>query len=269
MQSHYGSQAPAAAGGYYAPPGSQQPPHPYAMWAGQQPMVPYGAPPGTPFYPGGIFAPPPGQPGAYPYTTPANPAASRGEDGSDADANGEVNGVKPGEGPNGAGLVDHSQMMSQHMDPQGQAPQHVHHPGVVVDPAQQYWQHQAGAMPAGQVMQVPGQHPGAEMWMQSGQDERELKRQRRKQSNRESARRSRLRKQAECEDLGKRVEKLNDENKMLRDEIIRLQQACATLTEDRSSLEDNMRGLGSNPKASGKDGKTKGKDDTDVKAEAK
>jgi len=51
------------------------------------------------------------------------------------------------------------------------------------------------ARPAARVVQVPGQHPGAEMWMQSGQDERELKRQRRKQSNRESARRSRLRKQ--------------------------------------------------------------------------
>ena len=59
---------------------------------------------------------------------------------------------------------------------------------------------------------MPGQHPGAEMWLQGGQDERELKRQRRKQSNRESARRSRLRKQAECEDLGKRVDKLQDEN---------------------------------------------------------
>jgi hypothetical protein len=39
-------------------------------------------------------------------------------------------------------------------------------------------------------------------------DERELKRMRRKQSNRESARRSRLRKQAECEALGRQVKDL-------------------------------------------------------------
>ncbi len=44
-----------------------------------------------------------------------------------------------------------------------------------------------------------------------------MKRQRRKQSNRESARRSRLRKQAECEDLGVKVSTLDMENKSLKD----------------------------------------------------
>ena len=48
------------------------------------------------------------------------------------------------------------------------------------------------------------------------QDEREVKRQRRKQSNRESARRSRLRKQAECEALAVRVNELMNENVKLR-----------------------------------------------------
>ena len=48
------------------------------------------------------------------------------------------------------------------------------------------------------------------------QDEREVKRQKRKQSNRESARRSRLRKQAECEDLGGRVAALVAENNSMR-----------------------------------------------------
>lgn len=48
------------------------------------------------------------------------------------------------------------------------------------------------------------------------QDEREVKRQRRKQSNRESARRSRLRKQAECETLSQKVDALVDENARLR-----------------------------------------------------
>ncbi|GJY17349.1 retrovirus-related pol polyprotein from transposon TNT 1-94 [Tanacetum coccineum] len=57
----------------------------------------------------------------------------------------------------------------------------------------------------------------ADQWVQ---DERELKRQKRKQSNRESATRSRLRKQADCEELQARVEALNSENHSLRDELI-------------------------------------------------
>lgn len=51
------------------------------------------------------------------------------------------------------------------------------------------------------------------------QDERELKRQRRKQSNRESARRSRLRKQAECEGLAQKVVELETENTKLKDKV--------------------------------------------------
>ncbi|KAJ4870652.1 G-box-binding factor 3 [Raphanus sativus] len=51
------------------------------------------------------------------------------------------------------------------------------------------------------------------------QNERELKRERRKQSNRESARRSRLRKQAETEELGRKVEALTAENMVLRSEL--------------------------------------------------
>ncbi|GJU95375.1 common plant regulatory factor 1-like protein isoform X1 [Tanacetum coccineum] len=54
------------------------------------------------------------------------------------------------------------------------------------------------------------------------QNERELKRERRKQSNRESARRSRLRKQAEAEELAKKVEALTSENLTLKSEINRL-----------------------------------------------
>ena len=58
------------------------------------------------------------------------------------------------------------------------------------------------------------------------QDEREVKRQRRKQSNRESARRSRLRKQAECEALAVRVNELMNENNKLRaanEQLLKLQ----------------------------------------------
>ena len=69
------------------------------------------------------------------------------------------------------------------------------------------------------------------------QDEREVKRQRRKQSNRESARRSRLRKQAECEALAVRVNELMNENVKLRaanEQLLKLQhltshQVCVAL----------------------------------------
>jgi plant G-box-binding factor len=75
--------------------------------------------------------------------------------------------------------------------------------------------------------------PPAELWLT---DEREVKRQRRKQSNRESARRSRLRKQAECEELGTRVDTLTVENIALRTELSRVTEECKRLQAENSSL---------------------------------
>ncbi|KAL5819408.1 hypothetical protein ACOSQ4_023250 [Xanthoceras sorbifolium] len=72
------------------------------------------------------------------------------------------------------------------------------------------------------------------------QDERELKRQKRKQSNRESARRSRLRKQAECEELQGRVEALNGENRSLRDELQRLSEDCEKLSSENNSIKEEL-----------------------------
>jgi plant G-box-binding factor len=74
-----------------------------------------------------------------------------------------------------------------------------------------------------------------------GLDEREVKIQRRKQSNRESARRSRLRKQAECEGLGQKVEDLEQENGKLRSELSRLQCLCEKLLSDNTELKTNLR----------------------------
>ncbi|KAL5715173.1 hypothetical protein ACHQM5_017036 [Ranunculus cassubicifolius] len=71
------------------------------------------------------------------------------------------------------------------------------------------------------------------LWVQ---DERELKRQRRKLSNRESARRSRLRKQAECEELQVKVESLSDENTNLRKELERLAEERQKLAIENTSL---------------------------------
>ncbi|XP_042017807.1 G-box-binding factor 1-like isoform X3 [Salvia splendens] len=77
-----------------------------------------------------------------------------------------------------------------------------------------------------------------DQWIQ--QDEREIKKQKRKQSNRESARRSRLRKQAECEDLQHRVDLLNGENRGLTDELQRLSEECGKLISENNSIKDEL-----------------------------
>ncbi|XP_024518719.1 G-box-binding factor 1 isoform X1 [Selaginella moellendorffii] len=78
---------------------------------------------------------------------------------------------------------------------------------------------------------------GSDMW---SQDERELKRQRRKQSNRESARRSRLRKQAECEELSTRVDALAVENAALRSELGRLMEERNKLAQENVTLMEQV-----------------------------
>nr|AAD42937.1 G-box binding protein 1 [Catharanthus roseus] len=75
--------------------------------------------------------------------------------------------------------------------------------------------------------------PG-ETWLQN---ERELKRERRKQSNRESARRSRLRKQAETEELAKKVQTLTAENMTLRSEINKLTENSEHLRHESALLD--------------------------------
>ncbi|KAJ7953394.1 BZIP transcription factor family protein [Quillaja saponaria] len=76
-----------------------------------------------------------------------------------------------------------------------------------------------------------------QLWMQ---DERELKRQRRKQSNRESARRSRLRKQAECDELAVRAEALKEENANLRSEVSRIRSEYEQLLSENVSLKERV-----------------------------
>ncbi|XP_024996387.1 bZIP transcription factor 16-like isoform X9 [Cynara cardunculus var. scolymus] len=78
----------------------------------------------------------------------------------------------------------------------------------------------------------------SQLWLQ--QDERELKRQRRKQSNRESARRSRLRKQAECDELAQRAEVLKEENSSLRAEVSRIRSEYDQLLAQNASLKERL-----------------------------
>ncbi|KAI5656373.1 hypothetical protein M9H77_25166 [Catharanthus roseus] len=85
---------------------------------------------------------------------------------------------------------------------------------------------------------VPARDPvQAQLWIQ---DERELKRQRRKQSNRESARRSRLRKQAECDELAQRAEALKEENNSLRAEVSLIRSEYEQLLAQNAALKERL-----------------------------
>ncbi|XP_060179762.1 bZIP transcription factor 16-like isoform X1 [Lycium barbarum] len=77
----------------------------------------------------------------------------------------------------------------------------------------------------------------SQMWIQ---DEREIKRQKRKQSNRESARRSRLRKQAECDELAQRADVLKEENASLRAEVNRIRSEYEQLHAQNASLKERL-----------------------------
>lgn len=79
----------------------------------------------------------------------------------------------------------------------------------------------------------PGAVVPSESWLPN---ERELKREKRKQSNRESARRSRLRKQAEAEELAKKVNSLTAENMALKSEISRLTENSDKLRLENTTL---------------------------------
>ncbi|CAJ1931053.1 unnamed protein product [Sphenostylis stenocarpa] len=83
----------------------------------------------------------------------------------------------------------------------------------------------------------------SQLWLQ---DERELKRQRRKQSNRESARRSRLRKQAECDELAQRAEALKKENASLRSEVSRIRSEYEQLLSENTALKERLGELPAN-----------------------
>ncbi|KAK1438412.1 hypothetical protein QVD17_04221 [Tagetes erecta] len=75
----------------------------------------------------------------------------------------------------------------------------------------------------------------------STQAERLEKREKRKQCNRESAKRSRMRKQMELENLQVSVEELKNENELLRDELKRVAEECEQLELENVSLKSESR----------------------------
>lgn len=99
--------------------------------------------------------------------------------------------------------------------------------------------------PGRATLPVPQSNLNMSMNTWSGQhmprDEKELKRERRKQSNRESARRSRMRKQQECDDLAKKVNELSSENIALKSEVEQLTKLCRDLEAENVLLMEDVK----------------------------
>lgn len=74
-------------------------------------------------------------------------------------------------------------------------------------------------------------------------DETELKKLRRKQSNRESARRSRLRKQAETQEMSKQVDGLSNTNTELRRQLMTLNEMAEKLSAQNTTLQEYLQVL--------------------------
>ncbi|KAK4742931.1 hypothetical protein SAY87_000932 [Trapa incisa] len=249
MQAYYGAGATPTP--FFASNVASPTPHPY-LWGGQHPLIsPYGTPvPYSAIYPpGGVYAHPniAMTPGSAPYNN--NEVAAKVADGKEgaskknkrtpqnAGSAGNKNGdgakVTSGSGNDcgshsgETGSDDSSDANEDNNQQDFRASDTVHAAGTNV---------QASVTAVASSAVVPGTVM-SDQWIQ---DERELKRQRRKQSNRESARRSRLRKQAECEELQAKVETLTNENHNLREEMQRLSEECEKLLSENSSIKEEL-----------------------------
>ncbi|CAN8286129.1 unnamed protein product [Cochlearia groenlandica] len=278
MQAYYGPRV--AMPPYYnsAMTASGHPPPPPYMWNPQHMMSPYGGP-YTAVYPhgGGVYAHPgipmPGTPlsidtptkstgntynglmkklkefdglamslgNGHPENSEDKQKRSRNSsetegssDGSDGNTNGadEPKLKRSREGTptkDGKHLVKSSSFHSVSQSSGDNGVKHVQGAGAIVSPGVS-----ANSKPfmSQSLAMVP-----PETWLQN---ERELKRERRKQSNRESARRSRLRKQAETEELARKVEALTAENLALRSELNQLNVKSDKLRGTNATLLDKL-----------------------------
>ncbi|CAA7035794.1 unnamed protein product [Microthlaspi erraticum] len=257
MQAYYGGGG--TPNPFFPSPVGSPSPHPY-MWGAQHHMMPpYGTPvPYPAMYPPGAVYAHPSMP-MPPTTGPTNKEAvkdqasgkkSKGNlkrkgDGAEKAPSGSGNdGVSQSDESVTAGSSDENDENANHQD-QGS----VRKPSfgqMLADASSQSntTGEIQGSVPMKPVAPGTNLNIGMDLWAsQAGvpvKDERELKRQKRKQSNRESARRSRLRKQAECEQLQQRVESLTHENQSLRDELQRLSGECEKLKTENNSIQDEL-----------------------------
>ncbi|XP_040986771.1 bZIP transcription factor 16 [Juglans microcarpa x Juglans regia] len=181
----------------------------------------------------------------------SQPKSGGGQDSFEAEAsqNGNsVHGPQNG-GPNTPHTIMNQAMAMVPMSGAGAAPLAVAGPTTNLNIGMDYW----GAPTSSAIPAMRGKAPSTpvaggivtgsrdnvqpQIWLQ---DERELKRQRRKQSNRESARRSRLRKQAECDELAQRAELLTEENANLRSEVSRIRSDYEQLLAENALLKERL-----------------------------
>ncbi|GAB2232074.1 hypothetical protein Droror1_Dr00011096 [Drosera rotundifolia] len=281
MQAYYSA---GAAPPFFASAVASPTPHPY-MWGGQHPFIPpYGTPvPYPALYPaGGVYAHP--NMGMIPTTVQGNAEAEAKngvvKDGGSArksKGNSFFDGSKGeenGNGASGSGNDGASESGESGSEGSLDASDENNQQGPAATKKGSFNQMLAdGANAQNNQTPVPGKPimPGTNLnmavvpvtlvgredlasnhhWIP---DERELKRQKRKQSNRESARRSRLRKQAECEELQRRVEALNSENRSLRDELQGLRDECQKISSENKSIKEELAQLNGGAMAGQEDG---------------
>ncbi|XP_035823466.1 transcription factor HBP-1a isoform X2 [Zea mays] len=251
--------------------------HPY-MWGAQPIVPPYGTPPPPPYVmypPGTVYAHPSTPPAMHPFGHYPMPTNGHAETHGAAPSAPEMNGKsEPGRtsAPSANGITSHSESGSESesegSDDNSQNDSHSKdNDGKedgsqgVVNQTMAMLPMQPGAMVGGVPSSTAANlNIGVDYWAAPGSaavpaahgkapagsargdqwDERELKKQKRKQSNRESARRSRLRKQAECEELGQRAEALRSENSSLRAELERIRKEYEQLLSQNASLKEKL-----------------------------
>ncbi|TYH44702.1 hypothetical protein ES332_D11G213100v1 [Gossypium tomentosum] len=274
MQAYYGAGATPPP--FFASTVASTTPHPY-IWGGQHPLMPpYGTPVPYPviYPPGGVYAHP--NMAIAPSSAPNNADhEEKSADDKDRGATKKSKGTsgskveESGKAASGSGKDGGSQSGESGSEgtADGSDENNQQEPGAVKKGSFGQMLADANMQSNTAVALVPGKPvvpwcpcsatgaakmrpnvsgavaaaaPGVVMHDQWIQDERELKRQKRKQSNRESARRSRLRKQAECEELQARVENLANENCTLRGELQKLSDECEKLSSENSSIKEEL-----------------------------
>ncbi|PNT65790.1 hypothetical protein BRADI_3g02730v3 [Brachypodium distachyon] len=217
--------------GFFPPPVAAGQAHPY-MW-GAQGVHPFHYPVPT----NGNLDPAGAAPGASEINGKNEPGKTSGPSANGITSNSESGSDSESEGSDANSQNDsHSKENDVNENVQsGAVIGGVAGPATNLNIGMDYWGATGSSPLPAMRGKVPSGSVRGEQW-----DERELKKQKRKLSNRESARRSRLRKQAECEELGQRAEVLKSENSSLRAELERVKKEYEELRLKNASLKEKL-----------------------------
>nr|XP_034904856.1 G-box-binding factor 3-like isoform X8 [Populus alba] len=276
IQAYYGSRV-ALPPYYNSGVASGHAPHPY-MWGPPQPMMAtYGAPYAAIYSHGGVYAHPAAVPiGSHPHgpgvlSSPAANTPLSAETPTKSSGNTDQGLLKKLKGFDGLAMsigngdaesAEGGSRLPQSMETEGSSDgsdgntargkkrSREGTPTAVVDPGMTKALelrnppsvNVAKTNPA--TIPQPGAVLPSEAW---SPNDRELKRERRKQSNRESARRSRLRKQAEAEELAHKVETLTTVNVALKSEIDQFTEKSQKLRLENAALTEKLKNAQQGP----------------------